>query len=404
MANSYSFSKLMSFKKCKLQYKYRYIEKLPFKVETIEAFMGTKVHESLKELYDFVKNKIVKPEEWLLSKYDELWNKDFHDSIKIVKKELSAEDYYGKGKKCLIDYYDEVKPFDQTKIVKTEEPVYFSLKKDAQEFRFLGVLDRLDWNDKEKMFEIHDYKTSASLMTQEEADQDLQLPLYQLALLSKWPEAEKTKLIWHFILFNKQIASFRTRKQLMKLQETVIDNIEEIEACKQFSPTKSPLCDWCDFQEICPLWKHPKKVEKLDENKYKNDPGVKLVASYSEFEEKKKELKRKITDIELEQAKIAEAAIEFAERENIQVIDGADKQLVVTVKEELGAPSRREDLNMWERLRNFLIENDKYIEVSTVNSSMLNRMLKRWPREVVNQIKDFLTKKVIKKVDLKNKT
>jgi len=403
MSSSYSFSKIGSFETCKLQYKYRYVDKLPLRVETIEAFMGIKVHEALKEFYDLVKNKIIKPKKWLLSKYDELWEKDFNDSIKIVKKEFSAEDYYERGKKCLIDYYEEYEPFDQTKIVKTEESVFFKLKHDSGEYGFTGIIDRLDWNDIEKIFEIHDYKTSATLMTQEEAGQDFQLPLYQLALLSRWPEAEKAKLIWHFLLFNKQIESSRTKEQLMGIQSIAVDKIKAIEACEEFPPHKSVLCDWCDFQQICPLWKHPKKMEKLDENKYRKDPGVKLVTSYSKLEEEKKQLKAKIAEIEQEQAKIAEAAVEFAEKEDSWVIDGPDKQLVVTVKEELGAPARTEDTEKWEGLRNILIENDKYVDVSTVNSSMLNRMLKSWPQEFIDKIKGFLSKKTIKKVDLKNK-
>lgn len=404
MSSSYSFSKIGSFEKCKLQYKYRYIDKLRLKVETIEAFMGIIVHEALKEFYDFVKNKIIKPKKWLLYKYDELWKKDYNESIKIMKKEFSAEDYYEKGKKCLMDYYEEYKPFDQTKIVKTEEYVFCKLKQDSQEYRFAGIIDRLDWNDKEKIFEIHDYKTSATLMTQEEADQDFQLSLYQLALLSRWPEAEKTKLIWHFLLFNKQIESSRAKEQLMEIQSIAVNKIKAIEACEEFPPHKSVLCDWCDFQQICPLWKHPKEMEKLDENEYKKDPGVKLVTCYSELEEEKKQLKAKISEIEQEQAKIAEAAVEFAKKEDSWVIDGPDKQLVVTVKEELGVPSRKEDSEKWEGLRNILIKSDKYVDVSIVNSSMLNRMLKSWPQEFIDKIKGFLSKKTIKKVDLKNKT
>ncbi len=403
MGNTYSISRIESFNKCRLQYKYRYIEKVPLKVETIEAFMGTKVHETLKEFYDFIKNKVVKPKDWLVVRYEEKWKKDFSDSVKIVKKELSAEEYHQKGKESLVEYYDEYSPFDQTKIVKTEEPIYFNLKKGKEEYRFVGILDRLDWNGKQKIFEIHDYKTSGSLMTQEEADQDHQLPLYQLALMSQWPEAVKAKLVWHFLLFNKQIESSRTHKQLMEVQDLTIEKIKTIEACQEFPPFKSALCDWCDFQQICPLWKHPKEVEKLDKNKYRKDSGVKLVTAYSELEEKKKQLKQEIIEIEKEQEEIAEAAIEFAEKKDIQVIDGPDKQLLVTIKEELAAPTRRDDQDKWDGLRQSLIKSGKYIEVSTVNSSMLNRMMKSWPQELVAKIKDFLVKKVIRKVELRKK-
>lgn len=403
MAKSYSFSKIECFQKCRLQFKYRYIEKVPVEFETIEAFMGTKVHEVLEEFYGFVKNRVVKPEEWLLLKYESLWNSSYHDSIRIVKKEFSAQDYYEKGKKCISDYYREYKPFDQAKIVKTEELVYFYLKEKEGGVPFSGVIDRLDWNDKEKIFEIHDYKTSGTLMTQEEADCDVQLPLYQLALLDKWPEAKNAKLVWHFLLFNKDLESFRTIKQLMELQENVIGRIKEIEDCLQFPPNKSALCDWCGFQNICPLWKHPKKIEMLVSNEYKSDPGVKLVLKYSELEKEKKELKKKIGDIEQEQEKIEEAAIELAEKEGILVIDSRDKQLVVKTKDELIAPSRKEDLNKWEEFRDLLIQSEKYVEVSTVNNNMLNRMLKSWPQEFIDKIRKYLIRKVIKKVRLQNK-
>ncbi len=221
--------------------------------------------------------------------------------------------------------------------------------------------------------------------------------------MSKWPEAEKAKLVWHYLLFNKQIVSSRTKKQLSEVQDKVVERIQIIEDSEEFIPHKSALCDWCDFQEICPLWKHPKKVEKLEENKYKKDPGVKMVTAYTKLEEEKKELKEKIASIEHEQAKIAEAAIELAEREDIRVIDGPGKRLVITLKEELAAPTRKDDQEKWTRLRQFLIENDKYRDVSTVNNSMLIKTMKTWPRDVLARIKDFLVKKKIRKVDLKNK-
>ena len=400
----YSFSRIDSFNKCRLQYKFRYIDGLRTEVETIEAFMGNQVHEALKDFYNFVRNRAIKPKAWLLSHYEDLWRKNFHSSIKIVRSELSTDDYFEKGKKCLIDYYNQYLPFDQTKIVKTEEPMYFTLRHEEEEFPFFGILDRLDWNDKEQRFEIHDYKTSANLITQEEADQDLQLTLYLLALSEKWPEAQNARLIWHFLLFNKEIVSSRSTEQLTNLQNATIKKIIEIKSCQDFPPCKSVLCDWCDYQDICPLWKHPFQVERLDANQYLKDPGVQLVSKYAELEEEKKQLKKKIFDIEQEQTKISEAAIQLAEKEGLLLIDGPDHQLTVTIKEEMAVPTRKEDAAKWEALRHFLISEDRYDDVSTVNNNMLNRMIKVWPQEFVEKIKAFLTRKVIKKVDLKTKS
>jgi len=403
MGTRYSFSRLECFKNCRLQYKYNYLDGLPSEVETIESFMGSRVHEALKKFYDFIKNNVVKPKEWLLETYEEFWIKNFRDSVKIVKSELSAEDFFKKGKKALKEYYEEYHPFDQAKVVKTEESISFLIKDDESEYPFKGVLDRLDWNDREKIFEIHDYKTSASLMTQEEADRDIQLPLYQLALVNKWPEARKAKLIWHYLVFNKQIESSRTEQELNELQKTIIFRIKEIEACADFSPAKSTLCDWCGYLDICPLWKHPKEMEKLDINEYKKDPGVRLVSRFAELEAQKQELKEKIIAVEQEQAKVEEAALAFAERENIQVIDGPDNQLVIIVKEDFCAPTRKENVEKWEKLRELLIRENKFVEVATINNNMLNSQLRKWPKEILNNVRAYLVRRVTKKVDLKKK-
>jgi len=250
------------------------------------------------------------------------------------------------------------------------------------------------------MFEIHDYKVSNRLMTQKEADEDWQLGLYYVALKEKWPDVKKIKLIWHSLLFNKEIISSRKEEQANELQEKVIERIKEIESCTDFNPQKSALCNWCDFQNICPLWRHAKEMEELPVNEYKKDPGVKLVAKYKELEEAKNEHKEEIHEIEEEQDKIKEAAVEFAKRENISIIDGPDAQLKVNIKDELRAPTRSENQEKWESLREVLKEVGKYEEVSTVNASMLNYRMRKWPSEIIGKISKFLIKKMKETVRL----
>jgi hypothetical protein len=144
-------------------------------------------------------------------------------------------------------------------------------------------------------------------------------------------------------------------------------------------------------------------MEKLEINEYKKDPGVVLVAKYAELEKEKKELREKIVEIEAEQAKVEEAAIDYAEKEKIRVIDGPNHQLIVTIKEEISAPTRKEDEEKWQELRDFLVQEKRFIEVSTINNNMLNSRIRSWPKEFYEKIKKFLIKREIKKVDLKNK-
>jgi len=400
MKTIYSPSRIGSFNNCKLAYKYKYIDRLISDIQTIERFRGSVAHEALEEFYKLIKAGSVKPIEWVLDKYEELWRKNYSSSIKIVKKELTAEDYYNKGRQSIIDYYNKYKPFDKAKVIDTERLLSFTVEHNGIGYPFRGILDRLDWNDQENMFEIHDYKVSNRLMTQKEADEDWQLGLYYVALKEKWPDVKKVKLIWHSLLFNKEIISSRKEEQANELQEKVIERIKEIESCADFYPQKSALCNWCDFQNICPLWKHSKEMEELPVNEYKKDPGVKLVAKYKELEEAKNEHKEEIHEIEEEQEKIKEAAVEFAKRENISIIDGPDAQLKVDIRDELRAPTRSENQEKWESLREILKEVGKYEEVSTVNANMLNYRMKKWPSEIIGKISKFLIKKMRETVRL----
>lgn len=404
MAAKYSVSRIGAFGQCRLQYKYRYIDRLPSEMETIEAFMGSRVHEALKELYDLVKNRRIESKDWLLACYDELWEKNFSGSVKVVKKDLGADDYRKKGRACLSDYYDEYSPFDKAKVVSTEETISFTIRDGDQEFQFGGVLDRLDWNDREGMFEIHDYKTSGSLMTKEEADANIQLPVYQIAIASRWPEAkEKAGLIWHYLLFNKQVESSRTAAQLEALEKEIIGKIREIESCADFPSNRSALCEWCGYQAVCPEWKHLRVVESLDPNEYLKDPGVVLVAKYAELEALKKDHQDEIARIEDEQDKVKEAALAFAEREKVRVLDGPGHRLQVDVKDELAAPFKSEDESRWRGLRDFLIAEKKFSDVSTVNNMMLTSRMRDWPREFIERMKPFLVRRVTKVVYLRKK-
>jgi len=400
MSTTYSPSRINTFDTCKLRYKYQYIDRLRFDIKTIESFLGKMVHETFDDFYKLAKGNHIESLDWLLNRYEEIWQKNYTDDIKIVKKEFTAKDYFNKGEQCLKDYYAQYKPFNQTKIVDTERKVFFNVEHDQDKISFNGILDRLDWNESDSIFEVHDYKTSSTLVSQEQADNDWQLGLYHVALKTIWPDIERVKLVWHYLVFNKEIVSFRTKEQIEELQKTVIEKVKEIESCSDFSPESSGLCNYCDFQNICPLWKHPKDMEKLDVNKYKDDPGVKLVAEYKKLEEEKNELKEKIHSAEEEQEKIKEAAIDFAEKENTSIIDGAGAQLKVDVKDELRAPTRSENQENWEKLREVLKAEGKYEEVSTVNSNMINYRMKQRSSEVIDKITEFFIQKKIETVRL----
>jgi putative RecB family exonuclease len=125
---TYSHSKIGAFETCPLQYKFAYIDRVKVEAEdTIETFLGSRVHETLEKLYrDKRFEKFLSLEE-LLTYYNKIWDEKWKDSIIIVKKEYSADNYRQMGVRYLTDYYNRHKPFEQGRVIGLETQDFLSL-------------------------------------------------------------------------------------------------------------------------------------------------------------------------------------------------------------------------------------------------------------------------------------
>jgi putative RecB family exonuclease len=247
----YSHSRLSSFEQCPLKYKFRYIDNLvPDIKQTIEGFLGNRVHDTLEWIYNSVKQGTIPELDSVIKFYSDSWHKEYSEEIKIVKQELDCEDYYNLGIKFLIDYYFKNTPFKDNTIA-TEMKIVISLD-DSDKYQVQGFIDRLVHNKETNIFEIHDYKTGNSLKSQEELDKDRQLALYALGIRKKYEEASDVHLIWHFLAHNKKMTSSRTIGELDRLKDEIISLIDTIESTKEFNPNPGCLCGWCEFQSYCP--------------------------------------------------------------------------------------------------------------------------------------------------------
>ena len=85
----FSHSKLQTYERCPLQYKLQYLIKLKTESETtVEAFMGSRVHDTLELLYrDLLKSKLNSLDE-LLTFYNDTWRVEWNDQIVINNKKF----------------------------------------------------------------------------------------------------------------------------------------------------------------------------------------------------------------------------------------------------------------------------------------------------------------------------
>jgi putative RecB family exonuclease len=383
---TYSHSQLSTYETCPQQYKLAYIDKIEVETEGIEAFMGSRVHEALEKLYRDLKVTKLNTLEELLDFYRQSWEKNWNDMIQIIRKDYSAEDYRRLGEKCITDYYKRYAPFDQGKTLGLEENIYFPLEEEKG-YWIRGFIDRLTLLDS-SILEIHDYKTSNRLPTQEDINSDRQLAFYQMGVADKWQGIKEVRLIWHYLTFDTEIRSSRTPGQLHQLRQATLELIRRIETDKQFLPKEGPLCDWCDYQGFCPKRKHLITVGSLPPNEYLNEEGVVLVNQYVELKERKRLLNE---EIDAELAKIEEALYAYAQREELEAIYGSDHVAKIKIEMKEKYPLKS-DPNR-KILDEIIKKAGKWMEVSDLNPWMLARIISRggWPPSLANKVKEFST-------------
>ena len=290
----YSHSRLGTYENCPFQYKLRYVDRLkPILGNSIESFMGSMVHDSLEWLYKLAQDSNIVSKESLVNKYDELWSENWKDDIRVVKKDLTADNFKETGKTCLVMYYDRYHPFDQAITIGLEERMMIQLPEDK---KMQGYIDRLD-KIADGHLSVHDYKTSNRVPPQAKADQDRQLGLYALAVHQKYPEIKKIDLVWHYVRFDEEVRSSRTEQQLDIMVENTVNLIKDVETATELKnfPTKtSILCNWCEFKAQCPEYSHQyasqNDIPILDTTTMTAAQAAETVDKLVELKEKKKTL------------------------------------------------------------------------------------------------------------------
>jgi len=248
----YSHSRLATFEDCPKRFEYRYVLKIPTDSESIEAFVGKRVHEVLERLYQAAERGNVPSLERVIYRYQRLFEESYDaQRVRIVRESTPIDFYRRLGERCLSAYYRRHYPFDADETLGTEQRVTFALD-GRPEYRFQGVIDRIV-GARDGAIEIHDYKTGRRVPSQQEADEDRQLALYQIGLTDRYPD-RPMRLVWHYLQQDRRLVSTRTPEQLRAVSEATMSTIDRIHDETQFEPKPSALCDWCEYNDRCPAY------------------------------------------------------------------------------------------------------------------------------------------------------
>lgn len=387
----WSHSRLQSFQQCPRKYAFRYLEKPDIESpESIEAFLGSRVHDVLEQLYRDVRMTRVPTEEEVLAEYEKQWHKHVHDGLRIVRKRYTVEHYYQVGRQCLQDYYRRYHPFRQGRTLGLEERIIVDLDPRG-EYRLQGFIDRIT-QTADGHYEIHDYKTSNTLPPQEHFDADRQLALYQIGIERRFKDARRVDLVWHYLQFDREMRSRREPSELDQLRLDTLDVIHSIDLhtrTHDFPTQESMLCDWCEFASICPAKKHLYSLAEATPEEFHDDDGVQLVDAFMRAYLERQEATKK-AEAELEG--LRERIARFVKENHLEVVVGTDHKLRVKFMSGLKVPVRAEDPAAYEALIDTLRTSDLWAKASTLDRHAVLKLLddEELPESVRTKIKDRL--------------
>lgn len=280
MAKIFSHSKIGCFEQCPLKFKLKYIDRIEPDIEkTIEAHLGSVVHDTLEWLYKQVEKKEIPSIDKVIEYFSEKWEKDMTKGTEIIKPEMTEKDYFNKGVEFLISYYMKNQPFNDGTL-ECEKKVVLDLD-DYGEYKIIGYIDRLAYNQETGQYEIHDYKTANNMPEKTSIENDRQLALYSIAIkeLFDISDSNQISLIWHYLAHNQKIHSKRTDTEIENLKKETLEKIKEIEETQktgEFPACPSILCNWCEFKNTC------KEIQKAETYK-KATQAVSEAVTYTSY-------------------------------------------------------------------------------------------------------------------------
>ncbi|TAK96988.1 PD-(D/E)XK nuclease family protein [Patescibacteria group bacterium] len=354
-----SYSALDTYQTCPLKYKFQNIDKIPVP-KSKEAVFGTVVHSTMKFIHT---PGLLSPTlEQALDYFSKSWNSDVFES------ELEERAAFSQGVQMIQEYYKHNDP-SKTKVVTLESSFQIPLG----EHVISGIIDRIDKT--EDGYEIIDYKTAKKMPSQEKVDNDIQLSVYLKAFLHRYPKEidnlQNLKVSLYYLKHGVKLTATRTAEQLQQSEQLFLDVIKLVEG-SNFEPRISPLCDWCGYQKMCPMWKHKfKELRKID------------TAEVAQIIEDYVALKKQLASGKTHISELQEKIMQYMDSEGVEQVFGKSGVIARTLKRTYKYDETQ--------LRAILEPIDKWEAVLKVDGIALRTILGALPTETKKAVEQAKT-------------
>jgi len=234
-----SYSQISTFKVCPLQYKFKYILKIPVPPGAAAAY-GNSMHTTLRKFYRGLVRGEKRGLDNLLRIFEESWISEGYDS-KSLEKERKRQ-----GREALEILY---KNFYDPKIMPKMIEQPFKIR--VGDIWVKGYIDRID-EFEDGNIEVIDYKTGR-VPDEKKLAKDLQLTVYAMAVASPHflgKNPKDIKLSFYHFEDHKKRSTKRTKEDLKAAEEEILETVKNIQE-SDFAPSVGMLCKYCNFQMLC---------------------------------------------------------------------------------------------------------------------------------------------------------
>ena len=375
-----SYSSIECFRNCPLKYKYQNIDKIKAP-KNIDALFGSSIHNSLK--FMFQRGPLYPTLDQIIDFFRTVWEQK-KLPMDAEALDSSAETvYYKEGISLLEKFYKNNPPWNYN-VVDMESRFEFEIDdpKTGEKHTLSGIMDRIDKNA-DGGFEIIDYKTKRKMPGQKEIDSDLQMSIYQLGLVKKWPhiDANKIKLSFYFLKHGEKISTVRTKEQVEETRnfilETIRDINEKIKDGNNFPPTPSPLCDWCEYRQMCPMWKHLYKKSQISNLKSQKEVEE-IVKEYFRLKDQNSQNSDRLDELKT-------FVYGFMDDQKVERVFGEEGYLTRTIKEK--------NVYDLEKLKDVLKPIGKWDEILEPDEKKIDKILPSLSDSLKEKILSFSEKK-----------
>jgi RecB family exonuclease len=236
-----SFSRIDSYGNCPRRFRYAYIDRLPG-VPGPHLSFGSSIHGALEAFYDR-KLPACPSEEELLGFLYEAWDTSgFRD---LPREEQVA--FYRHAQDVLRRFHRRVS--DDYRLPAATE-AWFELPIEYEAV-VVGSIDRVDVDD-DGRFHVVDYKTNRKVKDRARVAGSLQLAIYALACRHLFGSLPATVCL-DFVVPGVRIEVPLEDIDLDAARQAILETAAAVRA-ERFEPTPNPLCDWCDYRDVCPAW------------------------------------------------------------------------------------------------------------------------------------------------------